>query len=543
MTEDMFTALCRKGEGTQLEYKTCTEQLSDALYETVCSFLNHNGGHILLGVADDGSILGVNPEKAEQLKANIINSTKNRELFLPCPYIVPQSLFVDGKAVIVLDIPCGQYVYRYKGRYWDRNGEADIDITDHSELLLSLFERKNPHLFEERIVQGLAMEHIDSSTIQFCRNILATVKPGHPWLQMADEEVLLHTRLARRDAQTGDLQLKYAALVLFGTDDALADFMPRYRFEAMFHMCTYAEYNDLTRFPSRYDDRRTLRSNLIRVYSQLEQFVERYLPDKFYLPSGTTHRQDLRWLLFREIIANLCVHTDFSSGYACFFHVFKDRVVTKNPTRLLPETPEGDISLQQLGNYTKNPLLVRVFHELTWAEDMGSGTRNILRYAPIYFPQYKIEISSGQQFLFSITYMDENVTKNGSERGHVINELGNVTKNVTQNVTKNGSQNEVLAVKANENGSQNDLTDDELSLEFDLDANNRKAKQKKFRRQQGIMAIVKNNPKITVEEIALKLQAGVRTISSDLEELRTIVEYVGPSKGGHWQLKQKPGKE
>ncbi len=412
MTEETFKALCSKGEGVQLEYKTCAEQISDALYESVCAFLNHNGGQILVGVADDGSISGVNPDKVELLKANIINSTKNRELFLPCPHIIPQSLLVDGKIVIVLDIPCGQYVYRYKGRYWDRNGEADIDITDHSELLLSLFERKNPHLFEERIVQGLDMEHIDSSTIQFCRNILATVKPGHPWLQMSDAEVLLHTRLARKDAQTGDVQLKYAALVLFGTDDALADFMPRYRFEAMFHMCTYSEYNDLTRFPSRYDDRRTLRCNLIRVYSQLEQFVERYLPDKFYLPSGTTHRQDLRWLLFREIIANMCVHADFSSGYACFFHVFKDRVVTKNPTRLLPETPEGDISLQQLGNYTKNPLLVRVFHELTWAEDMGSGTRNILRYAPIYFPQYKIEISSGQQFLFSITYMDENVTKN-----------------------------------------------------------------------------------------------------------------------------------
>jgi ATP-dependent DNA helicase RecG len=90
--------------------------------------------------------------------------------------------------------------------------------------------------------------------------------------------------------------------------------------------------------------------------------------------------------LFREIVGNLCVHTDFSSGFAYFFHVFKDRVVTKNPTRLLPEIPEGELTIQQLSNYTKNPLLVRVFHELHWAEDLGSGTRNILRYAPIYYP-------------------------------------------------------------------------------------------------------------------------------------------------------------
>ena len=53
---------------------------------------------------------------------------------------------------------------------------------------------------------------------------------------------------------------------------------------------------------------------------------------------------------------------------------------------------------------------MRVFHELNWAEDLGSGTRNILRYAPLYYPDYKIEINSGTQFLFSITYRDENVT-------------------------------------------------------------------------------------------------------------------------------------
>lgn len=37
---------------------------------------------------------------------------------------------------------------------------------------------------------------------------------------------------------------------------------------------------------------------------------------------------------------------------------------------------------------------------------MGSGTRNILRYAPLYYPNYRVEINNGSQFVFSITYMD-----------------------------------------------------------------------------------------------------------------------------------------
>lgn len=50
MREDQFIKLSQAGENVQIEYKTCYEQISDSLYETVCSFLNHSGGHILVGV-------------------------------------------------------------------------------------------------------------------------------------------------------------------------------------------------------------------------------------------------------------------------------------------------------------------------------------------------------------------------------------------------------------------------------------------------------------------------------------------------------------
>ena len=117
---------------------------------------------------------------------------------------------------MLLDIPCGHYVYRYNGRYWDRNGESDIDVTDQPELLLSLFERKNPHLFEERIVEGLTINELDHNTFKYCRNILAAKKTNHSWLQLTDEEILIHTRLAKRDNLSGEVKLKYAALILFG---------------------------------------------------------------------------------------------------------------------------------------------------------------------------------------------------------------------------------------------------------------------------------------------------------------------------------------
>lgn len=109
------------------------------------------------------------------------------------------------------------------------------------------------------------MDYLDHDTFQFCRNILAVKSPGHAWLQLSDEEILIHTRLAKKNVNTGELELKYASLILFGKEEAIEDFMPRYRFEALFHMCTYEQYNDMKQFPNRYDDRKTMRCNLIKV--------------------------------------------------------------------------------------------------------------------------------------------------------------------------------------------------------------------------------------------------------------------------------------
>jgi ATP-dependent DNA helicase RecG len=367
---------------------------------------------------------------------------------------------------------------------------------------------------------------LDKKTFQYCRNILATIQPSHAWLQMTDEEILLATHLAKLDGNK--LLLKYAALILFGTEDAITELMPRYRFEAVFHMCTYAQYNDMSQFPSRYDDRKTMRQNLIQVYDQMGAFVERYLPDRFYLPNNSVQRQNLRWDLFREIVGNLCVHTDFSSGFACFFHVFKDRVVTKNPTRLLPEIPEGELTIQQLSNYTKNPLLVRVFHELHWAEDLGSGTRNILRYAPLYYPGYNIEINSGQQFVFSITYQDENVTeKEKMSKGNVQgenkmskDEAGNVQGEMSKDVPE--------------------LTDDELALPLEP-FERQSAKDKKNRRRQAIIGMIIKDSHVSLKAMAEKLDVNIKTIWRDLNELKSngVIERIGDDFTGEWKICKK----
>ena len=182
--------------------------------------------------------------------------------------------------------------------------------------------------------------------------------------------------------------------------------------------------------------------------------------------------------------------------------------MTKNPSRLLPEIPEGKVKLEQLNNYTKNPLLVKVFHELSWVEDMGSGTRNILRYAPLYNSSYKVEILNGSHFIFSITYVKMSLQND---------------ENVLTNL-KMSPENDIK-----------DLESDELDIRLDY-IPTKKLKNKEYKRHLQIVELIIANPQITIDEMSDKLKVNERTIHRDIDKLSSIIEHVGPNKGGYWKV-------
>jgi ATP-dependent DNA helicase RecG len=75
--------ILRQGEGISIEFKKSKEEIPQNLFETVCAFLNRNGGTLLLGVKDDKTIEGVNPEKAEIFCKNIVNHSNNPQKLFP----------------------------------------------------------------------------------------------------------------------------------------------------------------------------------------------------------------------------------------------------------------------------------------------------------------------------------------------------------------------------------------------------------------------------------------------------------------------------
>ena len=92
ITTEKIDKLLQQGEGITIEFKKAKKQLPSSLFESICAFLNRNGGEIVLGVTDHKTIEGIEPHLAEQLAKQIANTSNNPQLLSP-------SFLIDAQIV------------------------------------------------------------------------------------------------------------------------------------------------------------------------------------------------------------------------------------------------------------------------------------------------------------------------------------------------------------------------------------------------------------------------------------------------------------
>ena len=98
-----------KGEGIDLEFKTCRNQLTRDIYETVCAFLNRHGGTLLLGVKDDGTIEGIAPDAIEQIRKDFVTAINNPQKLIPPTYLSINEIDQEGKKLGLSEFLKGYY--------------------------------------------------------------------------------------------------------------------------------------------------------------------------------------------------------------------------------------------------------------------------------------------------------------------------------------------------------------------------------------------------------------------------------------------------
>ena len=183
--------------------------------------------------------------------------------------------------------------------------------------------------------------------------------------------LLLIAGFVRKDVLTGKNGYTLAAALMFGTDEIIQSVAPGYKFDALLRR----------RDTDRYDDRLIVRTNLIDAFDLLMGFIEKHLDDPCYLEG--TSSISLRARIFRELVANIIAHREYTSVAPATMIIYSDRVEFKNPN--IPHG-RGPIDPAHFTPYPKNPTLCKFLIQLGRYEELGSGVNNVTKYLPFYAP-------------------------------------------------------------------------------------------------------------------------------------------------------------
>ena len=359
----------KQREKRTLEYKRAWDNVPGNLFETICAFLNREGGLIVLGAEDNGEIKkGVSPDAAYQMCRDISNMSNNPQKLSPTFLLQPEEVEIDGKKVIVVYVPCSSQVHSTAGKVYDRSSDGDYVLKTDAEISAA-YLRKSQAYSENKVYPYMRMEHLQEKTIRKAKKLIKEMYPKHPWLKLSTMEMLKQANLYREDLSGGEGGFSLAALMLFGKQEAIQSMLPYYRIDAVVRL------NDV----DRYDDRFTSFGNIIDGYDDLMEFMRKHLPDPFYMEDD--QRKSLLTLIFREVIANMLVHREYLNPTFTTIEIGREGIVIKNANKPLHS---GPVTLRNYVRHPKNPHISNFFVQMGRAEYLGTGIRNLYKYVPIY---------------------------------------------------------------------------------------------------------------------------------------------------------------
>ena len=433
MTLEKIRKLLREGEGITAEFKECVDALNNSVFETVCSFSNRYGGYILLGVRNNGEIIGVNPSTVQGMKKNFVNTLNNLQRFAPTLFLTLEEIDIDGKIILFAYVPVSSQIQSFGGRIFDRNEDGDFDIMKSTQLIANLSVRKSTQFTERRVFPYAREEYLKlDELIPIVKRRAENRRPGHPWSDMAAMEIMKSAGLYEENIVTGDKGFNLAAILLFGRDEIIQQAAPGYVTDCLRRIDNV----------NRYDDRERVESNLIESFDVLINFIRKHTLDRFFLIDNLN--VSVRDHIAKELVSNILVHREFSSAVPARIVVEKDRLVTENWNRSLHP---GRIDPENFEPYPKNPILARFFVQIGYADTLGSGVRNLYKYTNIYSGG-EPELIEGDIFK-TIIPLERSVTAKVTDR---------VTEKVTENVTEREA--EILAlISENQSITQTEMAD------------------------------------------------------------------------------------
>ncbi|MCZ7625079.1 MAG: helix-turn-helix domain-containing protein [Candidatus Methylomirabilis sp.] len=341
VTLQQVKLLLREGEGLTVEFK---ERYTPRIDEDIVALANSRGGTLLLGVRDDGTIVG--ERLTNDLKAKINSLARN------CKPALAVDLSQVGEVVAIV-VPEGMEKPYSCGTGYYRRLDATTQKMSHDELRI-MFAEHEPLPFEERTVRGCTFNDISKTKIRaFLKE--AGIRIGG----IAVPEFLRSLKVA------DEARVKNAGILFFAKD------VYEHLHQAQMTLLAFKGPDRLHIY-----DRRDVRDDLLTQFNEAVAFLKKHLNIRSEIRG--VDREDIYEIpleVLREALVNALMHRDYSiTGTQVSVEVYDDRVEIVNPGGL----PKG-LSVRDLGTVSirRNELIADLFFRLHKVERIGMGIRKM----------------------------------------------------------------------------------------------------------------------------------------------------------------------
>lgn len=356
-------AFIEQGESDTIEFKKTTSNLKSA-FETVCAFLNGQGGTVYIGVNDAGKIVG--QQTSDKTYIEVANEIKKIE---PEEKIhVTYENLNSRKKVIVIKVDRGDHApYTYDGRPYQRHQCTTNRMSQHLYEKLLVERGQLNHSWEEAIATKHTLDDLDHEEIY--KTIFEGIRENRIPASAQRENV--REILERLNLLDG-ANIKRAAAVLFAKSSSV-----KY-VQCMIKMARFKGKNKLGDFI----DNQQISGNAFTLLEEADSFLRRHLPISSVFSSKQFKRIDkpaLPVIAVREALINAFCHRDYSDTYTDIsLAIFDDRIEIWNSGLLLKKLTIEDLKHKH-SSVLRNKLIANTFYVRGMIEKWGSGTNKIVQ--------------------------------------------------------------------------------------------------------------------------------------------------------------------
>lgn len=330
--------------------------------ETLVAFANADGGELLLGIEDDGSVTGVPGDGAKMTQ---ILSSYSQYVMSSTPIPAPKAMQVHHRGVTILyfSISKGtEHIYQTSdGRCLIRRDTESLPI-DVRSIQIERAERLSRE-YDRAFVDAATVDDLDTELLSY---VADRVSRG-----MSREKCLQHLDLAEFDGAR--MRLRRAALLLFAKNPHR--WHPRLQVRIL--KIAGTELRSGTDYNVVSDSEVT--GNILKLLEASWEQLRPHLTETRFSSDAVFHSQIIYpEFACREALTNAIAHRDYhAEGRSVEVHVYTDRMEILNPGELVGGLTVADLRELKNIHQSRNSLIARVLREVGYMREIGEGIKRI----------------------------------------------------------------------------------------------------------------------------------------------------------------------